>query len=75
MLDNISEPEDKKEESENNKNINNNDNKNEDEMIKLLKKLDNQIKENKTKSILNLPSYNIDLDFDLDVDITSEKKN
>ena len=74
MLDNISEPEDKKEESENNKNINNNDNKNEDEMIKLLKKLDNQIKENKTKSILNLPRYNIDLDFDLDVDITSEKK-
>ena len=45
---------------------------NDDEMFNLIKKLDNQFEENKKKSILNLPSYDIDLDLNFDVDFKTE---
>ena len=61
---------------ENNKNENNIPlNKNDEEMKNLLKKLNNDIEINKKRSILNLPSYNLELDLDLDfVDAEEEKK-
>ena len=44
--------------------------KKEDEMSNLLQKLDNQIEENKKRSVLNLPSYDIDLDLNMDIDFS-----